>query len=138
VPERVFCDTSFFIALENCDDPYHEKGCTLAFQLIQEKAIFLLHWGIVLEIGDGFAKLKRRLAGMRLLEQFFNEEIYVIAPIKNDLLQEGIHLYQSRPDKDYGLTDCLSFTLMRREKIVKALTADYHFQQEGFLALLLA
>jgi uncharacterized protein len=137
VSERVFLDTSFFIALENLDDPCHKKAREISHRFINEKAIFLLHWGIILEIGDGFAKLNRRVAGMRLMQKIFREEGYVIAPITSNLLELGIHLYQSRTDKEYPLTDCLSFTMMRQEGILKALTADYHFQQEGFHALLL-
>jgi uncharacterized protein len=137
VQERVFFDTSFVIALENLDDPYHLKAREIAEQLFYEKAVCFLHWGILLEIGDGFAKIKNRLAGTHLLQRFLNEEWYVIAPITNEVLESAIHLYISRADKEFGLTDCLSFVLMRQEGIHEALTADHHFQQEGFRALLL-
>ena len=43
--------------------------------------------------------------------------------------------YQDRPDKEWGLTDCVSFVLMEREAITEALTADEHFRQAGFEAL---
>jgi hypothetical protein len=32
--------------------------------------------------------------------------------------------------------DCISFTIMQERNIVEALTADRHFQQAGFVALL--
>lgn len=41
-------------------------------------------------------------------------------------------LFVERPDKLYSLTDCLSFVIMRRLKIVTALALDRHFSQEGF------
>jgi predicted nucleic acid-binding protein len=90
-----------------------------------------------LEIGDGFAKIKHRLAGMRLIQRILLEDGYVIAPITNELMENAIRLYQLRADKEFGLTDCLSFILMRQEGLDAALTADRHFQQEGFRALLL-
>ena len=46
-------------------------------------------------------------------------------------------LYRARSDKDWGLTDCVSFALMKREGIREALTADVHFRQAGLVALLL-
>lgn len=34
------------------------------------------------------------------------------------------------------MTDCLSFVVMQEQKLTEALTADVHFQQAGFRALL--
>jgi uncharacterized protein len=54
-----------------------------------------------------------------------------------DLYLDSYKLYVDRPDKDWGLTDCSSFEIMRRKRIVQALTADEHFVQAGYQALLL-
>ena len=43
-------------------------------------------------------------------------------------------LYGVRPDKGYGLTDCMSMQAMRREGLIEALTNDRHFEQKGFRA----
>jgi len=40
-------------------------------------------------------------------------------------------------DKEWSLTDCISFVLMKQEGVTEALTADAHFVQAGFKALLL-
>jgi predicted nucleic acid-binding protein len=45
-------------------------------------------------------------------------------------------LYHLRPDKQWSLTDCISFLVMSEEGITEALTADHHFEQAGFVALL--
>jgi predicted nucleic acid-binding protein len=52
------------------------------------------------------------------------------------LVQEDIELYAARDDKDWGMTDCSSFIVMRRRGIADALTPDIHFQQAGFRSLL--
>lgn len=44
--------------------------------------------------------------------------------------------YRQRPDKEWGLIDCVSFIVMHERGIIEALTADEHFQQAGFRALL--
>jgi len=49
-----------------------------------------------------------------------------------------VRLFESRPDKDWSLTDCLSFMVMAERQLPKALTSDRHFVQAGFEALLLA
>ena len=46
-------------------------------------------------------------------------------------------LYETRSDKDWSLTDCLSFTLMERYQNSNALTSDHYFAQAGFRAVLL-
>ena len=42
----VFADTSFFIALENKDDPCHERAKKLDRKLLKQKVPYLLHRGI--------------------------------------------------------------------------------------------
>jgi hypothetical protein len=43
---------------------------------------------------------------------------------------------RERSDKDWSLTDCISFAVMEDEGIHEALTGDQHFEQAGFRALL--
>jgi predicted nucleic acid-binding protein len=47
-----------------------------------------------------------------------------------------LSLYETRPDKGYSLTDCISMNTMRQERISDILTHDSHFTQEGFITLL--
>jgi uncharacterized protein len=54
----------------------------------------------------------------------------------DQLLEAGVDLFRERPDKDWSLTDCISFVVMQREGISEALTGDKHFEQAGFVALL--
>jgi uncharacterized protein len=59
----------------------------------------------------------------------------LIAP-DDSLFEDGIELYEQRSDKDWSLTDCISFVIMEERAISDALTADHHFEQAGFHALL--
>ena len=133
----VLLDTSFIVALENRRDPHHLQAKELDRQLLHEGRISILHSGILLEIGDGYARAGRRAKGYELLDRLLNEERYRVVSLTDELVQQGFTLYLSRPDKDWGLTDCVSFVLMRAESVAEALTADDHFRQAGFKALLL-
>jgi uncharacterized protein len=133
----VFLDTSFILALENRDDPRHARAKELDRELMAAGCTLLLHWGILLEIGDGYARVGRRARALQLLEKFAYEEGYRILPINESCLAQAIGLYQARRDKEWGLTDCVSFVLMRQEGLSEALTADSHFRQAGFTPLLL-
>lgn len=45
-------------------------------------------------------------------------------------------MHRERPDKEWSLTDCISFALMGERRIQRALAYDHHFEQAGFEALL--
>jgi predicted nucleic acid-binding protein len=49
--------------------------------------------------------------------------------------QAGFDLFASRPDKNWSLTDCISFAVMSERGITEALTQDQHFVQAGFRAV---
>lgn len=133
----VFLDTSFIIALENKADPHHERAKALDAELLAEDAVLLFHWGILLEIADGYARLNRRAKGVRLLDRFEQETCDELFPVSDSILADAQDLYRARTDKEWGLTDCVSFVLMAELQLSDALTADVHFRQAGFTALLL-
>ena len=52
------------------------------------------------------------------------------------MFDRGLDLYRERLDKNWSLTDCISFVIMRDESLTDALTADVNFVQAGFRALM--
>ena len=51
-------------------------------------------------------------------------------------VETGITDLAHRHDKSWGLTDCISFTVMRERKLTDAFTSDHHFTQAGFIKML--
>jgi len=60
----------------------------------------------------------------------------LVVPANVETFEKGVELYDARPDKEWSLTDCISFVVMSEEQITEALTSDHHFEQAGFTALL--
>jgi predicted nucleic acid-binding protein len=69
--------------------------------------------------------LPHRTAFVALYEKLQRMKELVIVPGERSLLDEGFRLYSQRPDKDWSLTDCISFVVMQREGITEALTGDH-------------
>ncbi len=61
---------------------------------------------------------------------------YLFIPASPQLLDAGLALHAARPDKEWSLTDCVSFHLMRERGLTQTLAHDHHFAQAGFDPLL--
>ena len=91
---------------------------------------------VLLELGDALNKppLREEFAAVCALIQ--NTPSFRLVAAGRDLLRRGLVLYHDRPDKEWQLTDCISFILMEEEGLTDALTGDRHFEQAGFKPLL--
>jgi len=133
---KVFLDASFAIALSNLNDQYHKSAEILAEQLELNGTHLITTQAIILEIGNALAKLKYRKDAIKLLDSLENDPNIEIVLFSDGLYKRAVKLYKERIDKEWGLTDCLSFIVMQDYGISKALTTDKHFEQAGFQALL--
>ena len=52
------------------------------------------------------------------------------------LYDKALALFLAHPDKNWSMTDCASFVVMGERELTHALSADHHFEQAGFVALL--
>ena len=52
-----------------------------------------------------------------------------------ELLERGITLFSNRPDKEWSLTDCITFVVMEEHGATEALMSDGDFEQAGFVAV---
>lgn len=55
-----------------------------------------------------------------------------------EVFRGAAELYRARPDKNWSLTDCLSFIVMEQRGLTEALTTDRDFEQAGLRALMLS
>jgi hypothetical protein len=133
---EVFLDTSFAIAVTVSTDRFHGIAIRLAANLRESRVPLVTTQGILVEIVDSFSKPPYRAAAVALLDALEHDPLVTILAIDNERFGAGCALFAARPDKTWGLTDCISFHVMRERGVTDALTADRHFQQAGFRALL--
>jgi hypothetical protein len=136
IGSEVFLDTAFAIALSSPKDRLHERAGLLAGQLQEAGTRLVTTRAVVLEIGNALRKERYRAAAVRLLSALEVDPAVEMIPLSESLYARALQLYRERPDKEWGLTDCVSFVVMEDRGLGEALTADEHFAQAGFRALL--
>jgi predicted nucleic acid-binding protein len=129
-----FADTFYYIALLNRKDRAHSVALKHS---IGPGDILTTEW-VLTELADAMAVRAKRQRFIDLHSVLRADRAVVIIPASTGLFAAGMKLYEKRLDKDWSLTDCISFVVMREHNIMDALTGDHHFEQAGFRALLSA
>lgn len=130
----LFLDTSFVQAMLNRKDEHHARAMSLAARLRMD-TIWTTE-AIITEIGNALSTFNRAAAAQFIRSLYLTQNVRVVT-VTTDLLQRSLKLYEARTDKDWGLTDCISFVTMEDNALKEALSADRHFLQAGYRALLL-
>ena len=133
---EIFLDTSFAIALSAITDQNHARAVELAEQIEAQNSYLVTTQAILLEIGNALSKKRYRTAAIQLLESLESDPNIEIVPLTNELYDAAFQLFRSRQDKEWGLVDCILCIVMQNRGITDVLTADEHFNQMGFRALL--
>lgn len=128
-----FADAFVFLAMLNRGDRMHAA----AVRALEGSGDPLVTTSWVLtELADGLCAARSRAVFVALEQRLRMDHRVTIVSAEERLYQAGLELYRRRPDKDWSLTDCISFVVMRERGTVEALTGDRHFEQAGFIALL--
>jgi len=127
-------DTSGLLALLDAREPLHQKArdeyarastrLTHAFVLAEFVALANAR-GLPSSVGLNF--LKSLIA---------NPDIETVWPDET-LTSQAIALLIARQGRGYSLCDAVSFVLMHGRIVTQALSTDRHFEDEGFVRLLI-
>ena len=129
---EVFLDTAYAITLAVESDEYHERAEALADQLEVEATRLVTTRAVLLEIGNALSKKRYRQAAVELLDALEQDPQVQIVALAEELYKQALGLFRNRPDKEWGLVDCVSFVVMQERGLTEALTTDGHFGQAGF------
>lgn len=127
---ELFLDTSFAIALASKKDDLHPRAVSLAQEIKSQQNSLITTQAVLLEIGNSLSRFSTRSFCIAFLEELESDSITDV------LYDKAFDLFRSMRDKEWGLVDCISFIVMRERGSNHALTADEHFVQAGFRALL--
>ena len=131
---RVFADTHFYVALLGSRDSAH--GAAARWQASPEvREVVTTSW-VLVELADCMRLPHEREVTVRFIAALRQAPRTVVVPVSEAALWRGFELYRGRTDKEWSLTDCISFVVMKEQGLTHALTGDHHFEQAGFTALL--
>ena len=133
-PTRLFLDTTFVQALLNRNDQYHQIAKACLGKLRTAKEVWTTE-AILIEIGNALSATHRE-AAVRFIDQCYATSNIHVVSVDTGLLKRALSLYDQRTDKEWGLTDCISFVVMSEQSLSDAMTADRHFIQAGFRAIM--
>lgn len=129
----IFADTVYFLGLLNAADQWHRQAARLTKSL--KRPLVTSSW-VLLETGNSLHAPPWRIVFATFLSRLRRAGDLEIVPATQEWFDRGTRLFEARPDKEWSLTDCISFLIMEEKKIHEALTSDHHFEQAGFVALL--
>ena len=122
------------MALLSSRDSAH--GAAIRWQASSEiREVVTTSW-VLVELADCMRLPEERDVTARFIAALRQAPQTVVVPVSEEALWRGFDLYRGRTDKEWSLTDCISFIVMKEQGLTEALTGDHHFEQAGFTALL--
>lgn len=131
----VFADASFWIALLNPRDEFHEIAIRLSGEL--EDLRIVTSEMVLVELLNHMSEYgpeMRRLV-VETARHLDDDPRVDVVRQTSDQFWDAADYYASRLDKDWGITDCASFQLMESRDIWEVLSSDHDFEQAGFVIL---
>lgn len=129
----IFVDTGFLVALAQPTDELHQRARAWASRINEP---LLLTQYVHLEVMNHLSRVADRARAGLITSHVLSSPGYEFLYVSEEGYRAGLELHQARQDKEWSLTDCISFHIMRERGIRKALAFDQHFEQAGFVALL--
>ena len=130
--KSVFLDTGYVIALELSSDQNHQ-GALKHWRSVAESLPLLATTSYVFdEIVTFFNSRGHHAKAVEIGNRLLTSPSVRFVHVGEELFQEGWNYFQKHKDKDYSLTDCISFLIMEELGIDTAFAFDKHFVQAGF------
>lgn len=126
-------DTSGLLALTFEDEPSHQTAVKSFLEPVRK---LVTNYVFAELIALAQARRYTRPPVLELIHDLIEHPLVDVVWGDEALYRRAEALLKSRVDKSYSLCDAVSFVLMRDRGMSDALTADHHFEQEGFQKLL--
>lgn len=128
----VFVDTSFFKAIIDDKDKFHQRAIEILEELKEKDASFITS-NFILDESFTLIRIKCGLKLALEFRRYLEESSIVLRIVRVTVADEAVAWnYFVKDWSKLSFTDCVSFALMKRLEIGQALTFDNHFKRAGF------
>lgn len=133
MPGALFLDTAGWFAALSPREDGHEVARAAYADAVQRGELLITTPLVAAEMHTLILRWRGPRAGTFFLETVFESGAHVIATMDEELIHAALSRWIRRlVDKPVSLADAVSFEVMRRERITRALTFDRHFVDAGF------
>ncbi len=129
----LFLNTSGLLCIHDKKDFRHAQAIEL---FSNAKSLLATNYILAEFVPLSYARGKNRKETISFIDDILKVPRLELVWVDENLHNQAMSLLKNRLDKNYSLCDAVSFATMREREILKALTTDRHFEQEGFIKLL--
>ncbi|MGA2541634.1 MAG: hypothetical protein ABSG78_08795 [Verrucomicrobiota bacterium] len=126
---RAFLDASFWIVYREEKDGNHPVARRVMSELFRQRTCFVTTLPVACEIQAYFAREEHKRA--MVLKDLFENPLLTVENISHQDQKGALEILRLHRDKAYSLCDALSFIVMRRLNLKRAVALDRHFRQFG-------
>ena len=131
----VFVDSSALKASYDSGDDYHAKADELMRKIAarETEVTSFVTTEYVLDEAVTLTRFAHSHGkAVELAEATLSSRFVKLVYCDEVLFSEGMEVFKQHHDKEWSLTDCVSFATMKRHGVKTAFTFDSHFKQAGF------
>jgi hypothetical protein len=134
--KSVFADADYWIALLHSREELHRVAARVSASLGPARIVpsEMVLAEVLNALGSRGETIRAKAA--ESIEQLRQAPNVTIVPQTGAQFAQALAFYSGHRDKEWSLTDCASFLIMRESGLTEALTRDHHFEQAEFTALL--
>lgn len=132
IPRRVLVDSSAYFAIANTHDHDHNAVASALHRLTRTGTrLFTTNFVLAETHALLVNRINRQVAAL-MLNQIDQSELTTVVRVSFRDEQCARQILATYTDKDFSLTDAISFAVMERIRIGHALALDQHFAQFGW------
>lgn len=133
---KFFIDTDVLLAISDRDDSLHQKAKKIwqRLSLVEEKYLPYTSTNVLLETLTIVSQLLGKKKAVQLLEELRSGAFIIIHPGQGTVL-EAEKIFSQIKSKNISYADCLSFAIMREQKMKLVFSFDRDFKKMGFKLL---